>query len=102
MPSTSSMDILDYDKPTDEEVGEVLAYWDNVRAQLEMGVRMADTSAPSSDLLVRVAVHQQWQQAMSCQHPSITFGFGEEPKCSDCERPVKHLSDVQIQAFKGV
>jgi hypothetical protein len=90
------VDILNYERPTDEEVGRVLAFWDDVRRVVQIGgTRQKDV--PPDDLLQRVAVHQQWQEAMLCKHPSITMAYNEQPRCSECDRPVQFLSDVQVQ-----
>lgn len=92
------MDILNYDKPTDEEVALVIDFWASVRNSLR---QPGEPSLPSPEpsVLRRVAIHQQWQKAMTCTHPTITMD-SDGISCGECDRPMRFLSDVQIADLK--
>lgn len=100
MAKTLSIDIMNYEKPTDEEVAYVIDFWDSVQQAVNRP-GLQPLPSPDQDLLRRVACHQQWQRAMSCTHTTVTFRYAEDPACSDCDRPMKFLSDVQIADIKG-
>ena len=56
---------------------------------------------PTQDEIRRVADHWERVKAMSCQHPEIEFhGQHEPPKCSACGRPIRMLSDYQIEELR--
>jgi hypothetical protein len=56
---------------------------------------------PSAEEIQRVARYWQWVGDMACQHETITYAYGEPPACSDCGRPLRVLSDVQIEDLKN-
>lgn len=98
------MDITNYVKPTTEEIGAVLAHWAAVRRTVDSqgAIPLPEGTAPSMELLQRVAAHQRWEEAMLCTHAyGITLSYGQPPLCSECDRPVSFLSDIQIADLKG-
>lgn len=101
------INLLNYEKPTDEEVTLVVNFWAYLQAQFASGAAFnADgsfnkyTPVPSGELLQRVAMHQQWQQAMACRHIEIRMTYDEPLTCAECNRPLQIMSDVQIQDAK--
>lgn len=57
-------------------------------------------SQPSMEELERVAAYWRKVAALVCGHPSITFGGGVEPTCGQCDRPVRMMSDIQIENLR--
>lgn len=58
------------------------------------------TEDPTTEELARVAAYWVKVRALTCQHPEITFGRGVEPTCTKCDRPVRMMSDVQIENLR--
>jgi hypothetical protein len=95
----TKMDVMDYERPTDEEVAEVVDYWARV-GRVVRDRRGDPGPIPSQDLLRRVALHQQWQAAVLCQHPEVRIEI-DLLTCAECGRPVRMLSDVQVADLTG-
>jgi len=56
---------------------------------------------PTQDEIERVAAHWERVRALACTHPEITFhGPQEPPTCSECQRPVQFLSDIQVEEIR--
>lgn len=58
-------------------------------------------NTPTADELRRVAEYWQWTRDLACEHPEVTFSSGgSPPTCSECGRPLRWMSDVQIDAYR--
>lgn len=57
---------------------------------------------PTQDELDRVAAYWQRVERLTCQHRSgLTFDTLQGgPTCSDCEQPLRFLTDVQIENLR--
>lgn len=56
---------------------------------------------PTAEELSRVAEYWRRVKAMTCEHPTFTTGMGDGLTCGgDCGRPLRVLSDVQIEEIK--
>lgn len=49
--------------------------------------------------LARVSAYWEWVKAIGCEHTTLTFSI-DQPVCSDCKRPVKILSDLQLEEMR--
>jgi hypothetical protein len=101
MAKVPPFDITNYEKPTEEEVGLVLDYWTQVQDLVNTGGRGPQPRpTPTQTLIQRVAVHQRWQKAMLCTHPSVVISGSDPLMCGECDRPLRFLSDLQIEDIK--
>jgi hypothetical protein len=57
-------------------------------------------SDPTPDEFQRVAAYWTKVERLVCDHPEITFGVESTPSCSKCGRPVRMLSDIQIEELR--
>ncbi len=86
------------DRPTEEEIGQVDAYWQRVR-RVTQNLAGNSGPVPDSDLVVRVGLHHQWEQDMQCRHSSYTITH-DAITCGDCDRPLQVLSDIQVRELR--
>lgn len=62
---------------------------------------MTDYTPPTQDEIQRVAAHWRRVKALGCTHPTLTFGTHlNAPECRECGRPIRALSDIQIEEMK--
>lgn len=61
----------------------------------------ASYEPPTQDEIQRVGAYWQRVKALVCEHPEMVFdGVGEDPRCGDCGRPLRILSDIQIEEMR--
>lgn len=65
--------------------------------------RRMSSDTPTTEELERVAAYWRKVAALVCEHPSITFGARRrmEPTCEKCDRPVRMMSDIQIENLRN-
>lgn len=57
---------------------------------------------PTADELRRVAEHWRRVEALVCTHETLMFDSScSGPTCADCQRPLRILSDIQIEQLTG-
>lgn len=56
---------------------------------------------PTIEEIQKVAAYWQHVEDMACEHPEVTFTYDEPISCGQCRRPIRMLSDVQIEELRG-
>lgn len=63
---------------------------------------MAEYTPPTQEEIERVGTYWQRVKLLACQHATgLTFDSSTaSPKCSDCDQPLRFMSDIQIEQIR--